>query len=63
MLGHNSLENLVRTNFEMIQHHGYSKSELEEMPPFEWEIYVSLVGSHVEKENEKIRKLYPHLTS
>tara|TARA_Y100000401_G_C8324887_1_gene227562 strand:+ start:1060 stop:1227 length:168 start_codon:yes stop_codon:yes gene_type:complete len=44
------------TNFAMIQHHKYSLTELENMMPWEREIYVSLLAEHIEKENERIKK-------
>lgn len=40
----------------MMQHHGYSLTELDEMLPFEREIYVALLQDHVKKENERIQE-------
>lgn len=40
-----------------MQHHHYSLSELEEMMPWEREIYVALLIDHVKRENEKLRML------
>jgi hypothetical protein len=40
----------------MMQHHKYSLSELDEMLPWERQIYIALLQEHVEKENERIRK-------
>jgi hypothetical protein len=40
----------------MMQHHGYSLTELDEMVPFEREIYVALLQDHVKKENERIQE-------
>lgn len=37
----------------MMQRHGYSLSELEEMLPWEREIYVGLLIQHIKEENEK----------
>lgn len=56
MLLHESLENYYRTNFAMMQHHKYSLTELENMIPWERDIYVSLLVEFVEKENEKAKK-------
>ena len=39
-----------------MQHHKYSLSELDEMLPWERQIYIALLQEHVEKENERIRK-------
>jgi hypothetical protein len=40
-----------------MQHHKYSLTELEEMMPWEREIYVSLLIEHIRKENEKLRMI------
>ena len=40
----------------MMQHHGYSLTELDEMVPFEREICVALLQDHVKKENERIHE-------
>ena len=34
----------------------FSLSELDDMIPWEREIYISLVSEHVKKENERIKK-------
>jgi hypothetical protein len=38
----------------MMQHHKYSLSELENMIPWERNIYVSLLIQYLEKEKERI---------
>tara|TARA_R100001082_G_C4334452_1_gene147190 strand:+ start:790 stop:918 length:129 start_codon:yes stop_codon:yes gene_type:complete len=40
----------------MIQHHNWSLTELENMMPWEREIYVGLLVEHVKEENERIAK-------
>jgi hypothetical protein len=40
-----------------MHHHRYNLSELENMMPWEREIYVSLLIDHVKKENEKLQIL------
>tara|TARA_Y100001973_G_scaffold45909_1_gene68434 strand:- start:248 stop:394 length:147 start_codon:yes stop_codon:yes gene_type:complete len=40
----------------MMQHHKYSLTELEEMMPWEREIYVGLLIKHLEEEEEKRRQ-------
>tara|TARA_B100001778_G_scaffold206290_1_gene170451 strand:- start:1377 stop:1505 length:129 start_codon:yes stop_codon:yes gene_type:complete len=40
----------------MIQHHNWSLTELENMMPWEREIYVGLLIEHVTEENERIAK-------
>jgi len=39
----------------MIQHHGWSLTELENMLPYERIIYVSLLQNWIREENERIR--------
>ena len=39
-----------------MQYHKYSLSELEEMLPWEREIYVEMLMQHIKEENEKIRE-------
>ena len=40
----------------MMQHHKYSLTELDNMLPWERQIYMSLLQEYIEKENERIRK-------
>ena len=40
----------------MMQHHNYSLTELDNMIPWEREIYVSLLIKHIQEENERIRQ-------
>tara|TARA_Y100000992_G_C21109423_1_gene416544 strand:+ start:601 stop:729 length:129 start_codon:yes stop_codon:yes gene_type:complete len=37
----------------MIQHHKWSLTEIENMMPWEREVYAGLLIEHVEEENEK----------
>lgn len=56
MLGHNNLENYYQTKFSLVQHHKYSLTELENMIPYELDIYVDLLVEHlksVEKERNE----------
>ena len=39
-----------------MQHHKYSLTELENMMPWERDIYVSLLIAYIEEENQKIRE-------
>ena len=40
----------------MMQHHKYSLTELEDMLPWEREIYVGLLINHLEEEEKKRRE-------
>jgi hypothetical protein len=39
-----------------MQHHKYSLTELENMIPWERDIYVAMLVQHIEEENEKIKQ-------
>ena len=44
------------TNFNLIQHHKYSLSELDNMIPFEREIYVIMLIEHIKEENDRLKQ-------
>ena len=39
-----------------MQHHKYSLTELDNMIPWERQIYLSLVVKHIQEENERIKQ-------
>ena len=39
-----------------MQHHKYSLTELENMMPWEREIYVGLLNEHIREENERLKQ-------
>jgi len=39
-----------------MQHHKYSLTELENMLPFEREVYLGLLEQHIREENERLEK-------
>ena len=43
----------MRTNFALMQHHNYSLTELEDMMPWEREIYLTLLSQYIEEENKR----------
>ena len=49
--------NYFTMNFALMQHHKYSLTEIENMIPWEREIYTSLLADHVQKENERIEQM------
>ena len=55
-LARDSLEDHYTTNFALMQHHKYSLTELNDMIPWEREIYVSLLANFIKEENEKLRQ-------
>ena len=40
----------------MMQHHKYSLTELDNMIPWEREIYTNLLIKHIAEENERIKR-------
>tara|TARA_B110000211_G_scaffold150592_1_gene171238 strand:- start:846 stop:983 length:138 start_codon:yes stop_codon:yes gene_type:complete len=40
----------------LIKQHNFSLTELDDMLPWEREMYITLVKQHVEEENERIKK-------
>jgi len=42
-------------NFALMQYHKYSLAEVENMIPFEKEIYVSMLINYLEEENQRIQ--------
>jgi hypothetical protein len=45
----------MTTNFSLMQHHKYSLTELENMLPWEREIYVDMLITWIKEEKERIR--------
>jgi|TARA_B100001063_G_C16391247_1_gene370259 hypothetical protein len=43
----------MTTNFSLMQHHKYSLTELENMMPWEREVYVEMLVQYIKEENEK----------
>ena len=43
----------MHTNFAMMQHHNYSLTELENMIPWERDVYVNLLLKHLKEEKER----------
>lgn len=51
----NNLSNMFNNNFAMMQHHKYSLTEIENMIPWEKDVYTALLINHVAEENERIK--------
>jgi len=52
-MAHESLASYYKTNFALVQFHKYSINELENMIPWEREIYLGLLNQYIEEENLK----------
>ena len=50
---HMDLENYFRLNFSLMQYHKYSLTEIENMIPWERDVYVELLKQHIEEEEYK----------
>jgi len=57
ILSDRSLEGIFKINFGLMQHHNYTLSDIENMMPWERDLYVTLVADHVQKENEKLKEV------
>jgi hypothetical protein len=52
-MAHMNLESYFKLNFALMQHHKYSLTEIENLIPWERDVYVSLLEQHIEEENLK----------
>ncbi len=52
-MAHTSLESYFKVNFALMQHHKYSLTEIENMIPWEKDVYVTLLEQYIEEENLK----------
>ena len=55
-MAHTNLESYYKINFALIQHHKYSLTEIENMIPWEREIYLSMLQQYIEEENLKAQQ-------
>ena len=56
-LAHDSLYNYYKTNFGMMQYHKYSLTEIENMMPWEREIYMGLLMQFLKEQQEEQARL------
>lgn len=55
MLGHDKLVNYFKTNFNLMQFHKYSLSDIENMIPWERYVYIDLLADHIKQTEERAR--------
>lgn len=55
-MGYISLEVYYETNFALIQHHKWSLTEIENMMPWERDVYVSMLSAFLEEEKLKMEQ-------
>ena len=52
-MAHEDLVSYFKLNFALMQYHKYSLTELENMIPWEKDVYVALLEQYIEEENLK----------
>ena len=55
-MAHMNLESYFKLNFALMQHHKYSLTEIENMMPWERDIYVGLLNQYIEEQNLKAQQ-------
>ena len=55
-MAHIDLESYFKLNFALMQHHKYSLTEIENMMPWERDIYIALLNQYIEEENLKAQQ-------
>ena len=55
-MSHIDLESYFKINFSLMQHHKYSLTEIENMMPWERDIYLALLNQYIEEENARIQE-------
>jgi hypothetical protein len=52
-MSHDSLFNHYQTNFDLMHAHHYTLTDLNDMIPYEREIYIELLNAKIREENQK----------
>ena len=55
-LSHNTLENFYATIFSLVQHHKYSISDIENLMPFERDVYVQMLIDYLKEVEDAKQK-------
>lgn len=55
-MAHMNAESYYELNFSLMQYHKYSLTEIENMIPFERDIYVALLQNYLESEKLKAQQ-------
>jgi len=55
-MAHMDLESYFRINFSLMQFHKYSLTEIENLMPWERDVYLALLQQHIEEENLKAQQ-------
>jgi len=63
LLSHNNITNYFQLNFSLIKHSGFTLTEIENMVPWEREVYVTLLKQHIEAEKQAQREQQQRMKS
>jgi hypothetical protein len=56
IFSHETLGNYFQTNFALMQHHKYSLTELDNLMPWERQVYIDLLLKHLDEEAERVKE-------
>ena len=51
-MGHDSLANVLKSNFNLIHHHKWNLNEVEQLMPWEKHIYVDMLNAWVKEQED-----------
>jgi hypothetical protein len=55
-MGHDTLSNHIKSNFNLIHHHKWSLSEIDGMMPWEKHVYVELLNAYIKEQEDQARQ-------
>lgn len=55
-MGHDTLANHIKSNFNLIHHHKWNLSEVETMMPWEKHIYVELLNDWIKEQEDNAKQ-------
>ena len=55
--GHMSLEEFYLRMFHLVQHHKWNLRDIEQLIPFEFDIYSGLLANWIKEENDRISQM------
>jgi hypothetical protein len=55
-MGHDTLANHIKSNFNLIHHHKWNLSEIDQMMPWEKAIYVDMLNAWIKEQDDLVRQ-------
>jgi hypothetical protein len=55
-MGHDTLANHIRSNFNLIHHHKWNLGEIDGMMPWEKHIYVELLNNWIKEQDDNAKQ-------